>query len=495
MALTDPQFIGWLNSSSGIRTVLVEAVANIGGSDTTLYLSSRNYTDGAANRTYTAVISGGLSTTEELNLDGTPSISYGDIEIQNESGVRDGWLEYIWSNRTANIYVGDPSWPRADFRLVFAGVVDDIVPRDSNKLALRLRDKLERLNVPLTESTLGGTTSNKARVIPLLFGDAFNCEPLLIDPVNLIYQMHNGAVQDLHEVRDGGTPITTFTSNLAAGKFTLTAAPVAQITFTGRGAKPSGTYANTVSALIQYIVTTYGPAATRLSGGDLDATQLAAFASACPQAVGLYASERENVIVLCQRLAASVGAQVVMTSTGLLRIVRLALPAAGTPTTITWADMDSDKQGQSLLQISQRPAVKASVKLGYARNYTPQTSGLLTGLPASSVAVLGQEWQSVTSIDSATATAYKLDAAPVLQETCLISQSEATTEAARRLALWKTQRAVYEATCLPHLLLTELGDAITIQHARYGLSAGKTGMVVRIKRDWLAGRATLGVLA
>lgn len=490
MALTDAQFVAWLKAPGSIRTVLVEVVARVVSTETTLYLSSRNFVDGVAGRAYSACISGGLSTSESLNLDGSPSISYGDIEVDNADGVRDAWLDYVWSNRAAAVYVGDPTWPRSDFRLVFSGVVDDIAVRSAAVLALRLRDKLERLNVPVSETTLGGSTSNKDRVLPILLGDAFNVEPLLTNPATQTFMVNNGAMQDLHEVRDGGTRITSFTPNLAAGTFALTAAQISTITVTARGAKPSGTYANTVAALVQYLALNFGPAATRLVSGDLDATQLAAFASACPQAVGLFLGERANVLAVCQQLAASVGAQVVMTSTGLLRLVRIALPAAGTPVAVTGADMVPGSLG-----ISQRPAVRASCKLGYARNFTPQQSGLLSGLPGSSVAVLGTEWQSVTSTDATTATNYKLDAAPVLQETCLVSQSEATTEANRRRDLWKTQRAVYRATFLPHMLLTELGDAVTLTHGRLGLAGGKTGMVVSVERDWLAGRATIGVLA
>ena len=490
MALTDAQFIAWLKRPDSIRTVLVEVVARIVSTETTLYLSSRNYVDGVAGRAYSAAISGGLSTSEALNLDGNPSISYGDIELHNESGERDAWLDYVWSNRAASVYVGDPTWPRADFRLVFAGVVDDISVRSSTRLALRLRDKLERLNVTLSETVLGGASANKDRVLPLAFGEPFNVEPLLINPTALTYQFHNGAAERLVEVRDNGAPITTYTTNLTAGTFTMTAAPVGQITATVQGAKPSGTYRNDVGRLVQHIVQTYGPSTTRLSSGDLDATQLAAFVTACPQKVGKYVSDRVNMLALCQELAASVGASVVMTSTGLLRLVRVALPAAGTPVAVTAADME-----KSSLVIASRPAVKASAKLGYARNHTQQSSGLASGLPASSVALLGQEWQTVTAADSTVASTYKLDALAVQQDTALISQSEATTEATRRRDLWATQRAIYKATYYPHLLLTELGDAITLTHSRYGLSGGKTGMVVSLERDWLKGRATIGVLA
>ena len=48
---------------------------------------------------------------------------------------------------------------------------------------------------------------------------------------------------------------------------------------------------------------------------------------------------------------------------------------------------------------------------------------------------------------------------------------------------------------LVNLMLVELGDTWTLTHARFGLAAGKTGLVVSIERDWLKGRATVGVLA
>ena len=101
----------------------------------------------------------------------------------------------------------------------------------------------------------------------------------------------------------------------------------------------------------------------------------------------------------------------------------------------------------------------------------------------------------MTSTDATVASTYKLDAQPVQVDTLLIDTTEASAEAQRRRDLWKTQRSVYTATYLPELLLVELGDTWTITHPRLGLSAGKTGLVVNIERDWLKGRVTVGVLA
>lgn len=494
MALTDAQFKAWLASADSIRTALVEVTARIAGVETLLRLSNRNYItaagDSPASTAYTACVAGGVSFSEELSLDGSPSISYGDIEIHNASGERDAWLDYVWANRAAQIYIGDPRWPRADFRKVFDGIVGDIAMRSGKVLNLKLLDKLQRLNVPLSEATLGGATGNKDRLLPITFGECHNVEPLLTNPATLVYQYHAGAAEGLIEVRDNGARITSYTSSLAAGTFTLTASPVGQITASVQGAKPAGTYANTISALVQYICQNYGPTTTRFTGADLDAAQLATFAAANTQPVGLYCGERVNVLAVCQQLAASVGAQVVCTTTGLLRLIPLTLPASGTPVAVTAADMEAGS-----LTVSSRPPVKATAKIGYCKNWTVQTSGLAGGLPASSAASFGTEYLTVTSSDATTAATYKLDAQPVQQDTLLLTEATATTEAQRRRDLWKTPRAIYTARYLAPLLLTELGDAITLTHPRFGLAAGKTGIVTSISRDWLRGRIEIGVLA
>jgi hypothetical protein len=64
-------------SADSIRCVLVEVVARIVSTETTLYLSNRNYItasgDTPASTAYTACIAGGVSTTESLSLDGPPA--------------------------------------------------------------------------------------------------------------------------------------------------------------------------------------------------------------------------------------------------------------------------------------------------------------------------------------------------------------------------------------------------------------------------------------
>jgi len=662
--MTDAQFIAWLQTDDAIRCALVEVDVRISGVETTLYLASRPYTTGGADTpshtAYLPVITGGVAFSEALSLDGQPSLSWGDIEIDNLDGSRDAWLGagYVWANRRVRVSIGDPRWPRADFRQVFDGVVGDLDSRAADTLNLRLLDKLQRLNAPMTEATLGGTSANKDRLIPLAFGECHNVTPLLVDPATLTYQVHAGAIEGVIEVRDNGAPLSGVSVNAATGRFTLGSAPVGTVTAsvqgdrslivnssfeadsnadgiadgwitrafgtaTGRawslvaspvshGAKaarayhassggttgdqtgfvylhystslvgdtvswsvdvcgtagarvnillgmmdaagagisylgntaraltgttslsrlstpavvvPAGTaridcyvwvdssagptelivdaaqlqrgnataynpdYAPDIATIVQRIVTGYGPASTRFAASDLDTAQLTAFAAAHPQPVGLYAAERTNVLAACQALAASVGAQVVVTTAGLLRLVKLALPAGGAAVSIGPQDIVAGG-----LRPSDRPAVRAACKLGFCRNWTVQTSGLAGGLPAAHAELFGQEWLSVTSADAATAAAYRLDTQPQQDDTLLLVEADAIVEADRRRDLWKTPRTVFTASCLSHLLLTELGDAATLTHPRFGLSAGVAGLVLAIRRDWLGGRVELDIL-
>lgn len=490
--MTDEQFIAWLQSADAIRCALVEVVARIGGVETTLYLSSQAFvsraSDTPASTAYLPCIDGGVSFTESLNLDGQPSISYGDIELSNTDGSLDAWLGYVWANRHVKVYIGDVRWPRADFRKVFDGVVADLDARSPEVLNITLLDKLQRLNRPVSESLLGGASVNKDKLVPVVLGEVLNMEPLLTDAATLEYQVHGGAIEDVLEVRDNGAP-RSITKTLATGKFRLTAARVGQITADVQGDKPGGTYSNTIAGLVQRLATGYGPANTRFSGADLDAAQLADFAAANPQPVGLAITDRTNVLVACQQLAASVGAHVVVTTLGLLRLVQIALPALGTPIAIGPSDYE-----QRSLRLEERVPVKAAVKLAYDRNYVPQSNGMATGLPDSSLENLRAEWFYETSTDATTQATYKLDTEPPAEETCLKRQADAATESGRRLVLRKTPRNIYTVRCYSHLLLTELGNAAVLSGARYGLAGGATGQVLRIRRHWLAGRIDIGVL-
>lgn len=480
--MTDAEYLSWLEAG-GVRVALVEV-----STSTPRYLSTLPFTtlptDTPANRAYLPVVAYSFAFTERLNLDGAASISAGALELHNEDGALDSWLNEVWVNRAVRVYIGDVSWSRNDFKLVFDGVAAELTVSSSTRLSIVLRNKLERLNTPVSDVLLGGSTSNSERLLPITLGECHNVAPLLTDPATHEYQFNIGDSERVIEVRDEGVPVL-FTATLTTGKFKLSASPKGAITASVQGAKP---YSPTIAALVQKLATEYGTPSERLTLSDLDVANLAAFSVTCPQSVGVYLGDRANVLQTCQELASSVGAQVVMSKQGLLRLVRLAVPGFGTPQIVEPKDYEHGS-----LTLADRSEVRAGVKLGYCKNWSPQQS-LETGIPAEHRSLYDQEWLTVTSSDSTVAANYKLYGELPQTDTLLLATADAQAEAARRLALWKQQRNVYKFRGYAHLLLLELGQALTLKGYRFGLEDGVTGTVIGLQSDWIAGRVEVEVL-
>lgn len=490
----------WLNTPSHIRIILVKIEAvGVSGTPTTFYLSSKPFTttstDTPTSTAFDACLVGGVSFNGELLEDGGANIGFGDIEIENTGGTRDAWLNYIWVNKKITIYIGDPQWTFADYYSIFTGLISDISVRDLNSLNLIIVDKSQKLNNPISETlmtTVQGSTASDV-LVPLTFGECFNITPVVSNSVTSEYQVHNGAIEDIIEVRDNGLPVL-FTKNLAQGKFTLTRALYGQLTCSVQGDKTTGTYYNNVPDLIKVLVKNYGPVANRLTDSDIDLTNFASYgftAETSTQPVGVYCTNRENLLDICNQLAQSIGCRITFNAGGLLQLIRYDVPS---PTETNFTLITEQDIENNSISIASKVVVKATTKLAYCKNWTPQESGLAEGIVAEHLPIFSDEWLYQTNTNATTVTNYQLDTQPQQEDTLLISSAGAATEAARRTALRSTARYVYEAVCYPHMLFLNLGDFVKLQNPRYGLSAGKLGTVVRVDKDWIAGRITIGVL-
>lgn len=476
-------FTAWLTDQKAVRCVLVEAVSSVNGSNVTRYLSSKNYTDNVAGRIYDPIIAAeSIQLVERMSVDGQPSMSFGDIELYNLDGALDSWLRDIWVNKNITILIGDVRWLRADFTTIFSGTIDDIDSRSANTINIKVRDKLQKLNTPISEVRLGGASVNKNELIPLSFGECFNVKPLLSNPATLEYRVHQGGIssntiEGAIEVRDNGVPVGfSYVESLVKTRFTLTAQPFGQVTASIQGIKDSSTWINTVSKIIQKIVTTYG-GENKLVSGDLDTSQLATFDTANPQPVGLYVESRENTLSVCNQLAASVGAQLVMSRLGKLQLLKIDLPAAGT------FDITTDDIIQNSLSITNKFPVQAALKLNYCKNWSVQT-GLLTGIPEEHKKMYASEWASVTVEDTTVKADYALDAEPQPVDTLLLKESDAIAEATRLLNIYKNPVVVVSFDGFPQLVELVLGQAVTVTYPRFGLDSGANGQVIGLSINW-----------
>lgn len=489
MAITDLEYTNWLSSSSAYRCILVEANVRSGGSEVTRYLSNKGYVTGAsdtpANTSYRALIKGGVKLTESLSLTSAPTLSYGDIELDNTDGALDTWLSDIWDNRSVSVFYGDMRWSRSDFRLIFKGAFSGISSKSRTAINLVLMDSLQRLNTPVTDTKLGGSSTNKDKLIPLLFGECHNVSPLLTDSVTHEYQVHNGAIEDIIEVRDNGAPISV-TKNLTTGKFNLTYSPVGTLTTSVQGSKPS-TYSNKISDLIKLVVKNYGTT-DKLVDADIDLTNFSNFDASNTAPVGIYVADKTNILSICQQLASSVGAQITMSRKGLLQLKRIDFPPSGTPILIGRSDIAEHK-----LEVDSVVDVVPSIKVGYCKNYTVE-SNLQTVIPEEHKSLYSEEWLTTTVSDSTVATNYKMLIDATQKDTQLLTTADATTEANRLLGIFKQQRVVYKMTCFANMLELSLGDTVTLKYPRFGLDAGVLGVVVGLEPDWMTARVTVKVM-
>lgn len=486
--MTDEQFISWLQSQDAVKLILVEVEdVLVNGVPTPFYFSNRTFisapTDSPANIVYDPSVSGGVTFSESLNLDGTASVGFGDIELINLDGSRDVLLNHVWVNRSVSVYMGDPRFTKSDFRLIFKGHIDNLCSRTQGSLNMVIMDRLAKLAVPLSKTTIPDT---EGTLNPLTFGECFNVPAVLSSPGLLEYTVHTSQIEDVIEVRDNGYPVKV-TKDLANGKFKLDQAPYGKITASVQGSSFPA-YTNNVAELISRIITDYGPDSSKLLT-DIDYTNFANFAAENPQPVGLFVSSEVTKLEVCQRLAASVGGSLTCSSQGKIKIVKLELPASGAITEVYPTDMLEDT-----FSVVDKPSVKAAIRLNYCLNWYQHTEDIAAGIVPSNINIFKSNWYSADSANTAVAATYELPSIGFSEDSLMLTQADADNEADRRLALWSTQRYVYEAIYFPHLMLTELGDSIKIYNYRFGLDAGKTGTVVRIERDWFNSRIRIGVL-
>ena len=500
--MTEQQYLDWLEGKNGnanpIRVLLLEVSASVNGIETTRYFSDKGYVTSMAfqdvpvNTHYEPRITSGVTISEQLSLDGNASMAMGDIELLNADGLLDTYMKDAWSNRRFKIWHGDASHDRANFNLVMDGVIEDIDSRERNRINLKIRDKLERLNTPLSEEPIGGPSSNASELKPVTFGEVHNIEPALWSAGTLDYYVHTRNIERIIEVRDNGVPINA-QPFLANGRIRLTQAPAGVITVSMQGDRdpamrdaPEG-YTNNTGALIYRIVTQFGSVFDRFVQADIDTANLNAFIAANPQPVGVHAPERQTVLDTITELAASVGAHVIMSRSGQLRLIKVALP-----TTPKWSAGVGNMVNQTL-QLVERTQVAGAVKVGYCKNYTVQ-NGLLTGIVETHKALFGQEYLTKTSTDEPTREKYKQTTEPVMEPTLLLRGVDAQAEANRRLALRKDPHMIVRWTGYAEALAYQLGDGITVTHPRFDLAAGKNGMIVGLMPDYTGNSCVVEVL-
>lgn len=485
MAITDQQFQDWLESDGKFRIVLVEAEAYSGGTVVTRYMSNGAYvtkpTDTPANIAYEDIVLTVPFFRSAMNeqFRGGTTPSWGSLETVN-TGEYDSWLDDAWDGRPIRFYLGDPTWDRADFRLILSLVTEDI-STSPGKNVFKLRDKQQLVNEQIQSNLMTGSTANVNQPIPLCFGECYNITPLLIDAATYKYKIHDGQIEAITTVYSNGVSVA-FTASLADGTFTLNAAPTGTITCDAKGSKTGGTYANKVADIVKRILVDHNG----VSAGDIDTAAFTAFNTACPQVVGIYIKERLNTIPVLDSLLKTVGGFWTTTRAGKFTVGRLLAPP-GSPV----LSISADDIVENTLELTKRILPVKTVRLGYKKNWTVQSSGLNSSVTASRAAELGQEYQVVSVANAGVSSTYLRATEPDMEGTLFVSQSDASTECSRRSTLNNILRKVYKMECFTTPQKLEIGMEVRLIFPRYDLQSGKNCIVIGITERPVDNRVTL----
>ncbi|MFZ4165317.1 hypothetical protein [Brevundimonas sp. NPDC058933] len=229
--------------------------------------------------------------------DGAPQeieISHGNLSFQCHSdyGSLD-WSNYSWDGAFGRIWVGDSTGDFASYTQIFEGTFGPL-RRKRHVASVTLLGPEAILDTQLlavSYAGTGGAEGNeglKGILKPWASGPCQNVEPVLVDAVTWVFQVHgHGVIESVEHVYENaldlGVPVADFPTYgalagatleagqwatcLAQGMFRLANEPSGKITADVRGAKDGSTYVSTVSAIAKHLMKTAG-----ISTGQLDAS-------------------------------------------------------------------------------------------------------------------------------------------------------------------------------------------------------------------------------
>lgn len=364
------------------------------------------------------------------------------------------------------------------------------------ELQLQLADGLTVLDQPALPAVYAGTNALpdgvegtaddiKGQRKPRVLGSVLNIAPVLVNSARLIYQLSDQPCS-VAAVYDGGLPLTAGAAyaSLADLQATAPAAGQYRVYSGAEGAfiRLGAAAAKAVTADANGSETRAGRLAASLAtAAGLTLADIAALDSVTAP-VGLYLTGDVTALAAIGELLGSIGATASLDALGRLRLARLTAPAVPLADIQPW----QIKQLQLLGTDDADGGLPVwRVKIGYARNVTPQQRDALAGsVTPARAAWLAEPQRYVEAVDSAVKAAW-LQPPEQQADTCLLTRADAEAEAARRLALYSGRRLVQITVPMtPALAALDVGQTVRLFWPRYGLAGGKVLLLIGIVHDF-----------
>lgn len=406
---------------------------------------------------------------------------FGELILTNADGGLDDFATYAWDGRSVEVRVGEAGAALEFYFTIFSGQ-SRTVEFDDLFIRLILRDNQNDFDIDYPDALYAGTGGNEGSAElsgqpkPQCFGQVHNVDPVLVDAANYVYQVHDGAIEAIDAVYDGGVALTIttdYTVDLSNGRFTLVAAPTGIITADVQGAKPGGTYLTTVADIVQHLAEEY---AGFTHPGDFDTASFTALNAANSAVVGIYDRDTTTLASVLDRLINSIGGFYGFDRAGKFQVGRVELPT-GTAA----AEFDST----TIIEVTRLASAVPNhqVRVNFNRNYRVMSeSDFGASITDAKRDALVRDFSVATDVDATILTPYPNSSALIV-DTMLAASAAASTEASRLLTLYKTQRDFYKILVKTQPYTLKLNDVVKITFNRYNLASGKLFRVISIVED------------
>jgi len=388
----------------------------------------------------------------------------------------------------------------ADLSTVFTGVAGTWTAAD-NSVVIPIRDISYWLERPIQSAVYGGAgfydgTAELAGVtLPKLRGKAYNISPVLIDPVEYIYQYNDGpgTVVALYErgatgasgivfdtdttdLYTGTTPAGEYRTDNSRGLFQLGSPPVGQITLTATGQFPTAGNITNLSSIARYLQSEDAG----VPSGFMNTTSYSDAATAYPYSGGIYMAAGSGMTARAAvaYVLSSFAAKLNNGRDG--RSSVFVLRAASLSATPTAALNEYTAKSVRAIELpSQLSPPPYRIRVGFQHNYTVQTdaSELATDTHREFIA---QADRFKTASNAAILAAYRRpnDLPPF--GGALDSGTDAATVAGEVEALWCAYRSTYLVTVPMEIGLgLDLGQTVLLTWPSAFLRLGQRGLIVR----------------
>lgn len=502
-----------------IYLVEITAAIDAAGTTTVLRYSSKDFTtepsDTPPNAYYDARVVNPASISRNMFSNGTTSgasrVGYGAVELTNVDGGLDYMLPYSFDGRSLVIKIGKEGAAFSTFATILSGTMEQ-AEFTFSKVTILARDKLAILDKPLQTNLYAGNNTLPAGVEgvadiakktkPLLYGQVFNIQPVMVNSSKLIYQINDGAIASVSGVYDKGVALT-FEADVATNALLQATAPAAGYYrtclaegFIRLGSTPTGLITcdatqgsavgnRTVAQILKAVALKGG-----ILEGDIVAGDVTALDTLNSSVVGVWLEGTETAIYIMDMIALSVGAYYGFNAAGLFKMGRFNIPSGAVNIEINSNNIISIEHNRTNDTDKGIPAYRA--KINYQKNYTVQDFDLAGAVTVDKRNVLSQASLSVLAEDLAIKTQYNL-AIELTRDSLLTTQANAQTEAARVLALYKVSRDLYTVRLALDLTetLPDINDIANLKLNRFGLNSGKLFKIIGIESNYSTNRATI----